>query len=459
MTFRIFVVILKQCSGICPLESRPNMGIAIQPSRGNTMKRRTFLASAGAAVAAGTLDLAFGRPAARAQGKVRIQVSFFDAAFQPTMQALIDKFHEQAPQIEIRIQAPAQSWDAQLQRTILDIRTGAAAELAVQGYNRLRIVADNKAAIPLDGLIAEESDWARQGYSPALVSLGELHAQQWGLPLQLSNPVIFYNADLFKEAGVDPQTFATWDSVTEAAKKITALGGGRTGAFFDYSADGNWMYQALLFSLGGRMMSPDEKAIAFNDATGLRALQILRKFGEAGQVDMTADQGGQSFAAGVTGMIFTSNRRLGAYEKAIRGRFELGSAPLPKTEGGHVPAGGGFLSITTSDQVKQKAAWEFLKFATGPVGQATVVRMTGALPGNANAASNLNDYYIKTPQAKAALEQLPILTAWYSFPGPNAIKISDVLLDHLRSVVTLKVAPEAALKAMRADVDALLPKV
>ncbi|MFQ3452397.1 ABC transporter substrate-binding protein [Bradyrhizobium sp. UFLA01-814] len=417
------------------------------------------MASAAAMAAGGTIGLAFGGPSARARSNLQIQVSFFDSAFQPVMQALIRRFNQQTPQIELRVQTPAQTWDAQLQRTILDMRTGAAAELAVQGYNRLRIVAQNKAAIPLDPLIAKESDWAAQGYSPALMSLGEFQGQQWGLPLALSSPVIFYNANLLKEASVDPQIFAAgWDSVTDAAKKITALGGGKMGAFFDYTADGNWMYQALLFSLGGRMMSNDERVIVFDDAIGLRALQILRKFGEAGQVDMTADQAGQSFAAGVTGMIFTSNRRLGAYQKAIQGRFELGAAPLPKVEGGRVPVGGGFLSVTTSDPAKQKAAWEFLKFATSPVGQEIVVRMTGAIPGNINAASNLDDFYAKAPQARAGLEQLPIVSSWYSFPGPNAIKIGDVLFERLRSIITLKVTPEDALRAMRADVDALLPK-
>ncbi|WP_271565679.1 ABC transporter substrate-binding protein [Bradyrhizobium sp. CCBAU 11386] len=425
-----------------------------------TMKRRTFLASVAAATVGGTLDAALSGLSASPQGSVRIRVSFFGSAFQPVMKALIDKFREQAPQVEIGIQTPAQSWDAQLQRTVLDMRTGGAAELAVQGYDRLRIVADSKAAVPLDALISQESGWAGQGYSPGLMSLCKFGGQQWGLPLQISNPVIFYNAELFRSAGVDPETFtANWDSAAEAAQKITALGGGKMGAFFDYTADGNWMYQALLFSLGGQMMSDDEKAISFDDATGLRALQILRAFGKAGQQDMTAEQGSQSFAAGVTGMIFTSNRRLGAYKKAIQGRFELGSASLPKQEGGHVPVGGGFVSMTTADPRTQKAAWEFLKFASGPVGQAIIVRMTGAVPGNANAASKLGDYYATNPQAKAGLEQLPIVTGWYSFPGPNAIKISEVLLNHLRSVVTLKITPENALKIMRADVDALLPKV
>ena len=133
------------------------------------MKRRTFLISAAAGLAATS-----GAPRLlRADNATGLQVSFFDPGFKPVMQALIDGFAAAHPGIAITMQTPADTWDAQLQRTILDKRTGAAAELAIQGYNRLRIVAENHAAIALDPLIAAESDWGGQGYTPALMSLGQ----------------------------------------------------------------------------------------------------------------------------------------------------------------------------------------------------------------------------------------------------------------------------------------------
>ncbi|UCI31752.1 ABC transporter substrate-binding protein [Mesorhizobium sp. B4-1-4] len=413
------------------------------------------------AFAAGTvliLNLLGGAALADVQ-PMKLQISFFDAAFQPVMQALIDKFRETNPEIEISMQTPTTTWDAQLQRTILDVKMGTAPDLAVQGYNRLRIVAENKAAIPLNDLIAKEKDWKGLGYTDALTNLGEFKGQQWGLPLQLSVPVVYYNPDLFKKAGVEPKTFnASWDSVTAAVKKITDLGGGLSGSFYDYTADGNWNYQALLFSLGGKMMTPDETSVAFTSAAGVKAMDVIRDFGRAGQIDMTVSQAMQAFGSGTIGMIFTSNRRLGTLQKGIGGRFNVQAALLPIADGGRVPVGGGFLSLTTSDPGKQAAAWKFMKFATGPVGQAMITQMTGALPGNANAAQNLKEYYDRTPQAKAGIDELPFVSGWYSFPGDNAVKISDVILDHLRSVITLRIPPESALRKMSADVSALLPR-
>src|SRR5215475_2339933 len=144
----------------------------------------------------------------RADDTISLRVSFFDPGFKPVMQALIDRFSASHPGIAVTMQTPADSWDAQLQRTILDERTGDAAELAVQGYNRLRIVAENRAAVPLDPLIAAESGFVGQGYTTALMSLGKQDGKQWGLPLAISNPVLFYNADLLKQAKVDPDRFA-----------------------------------------------------------------------------------------------------------------------------------------------------------------------------------------------------------------------------------------------------------
>ena len=420
------------------------------------MERRTFLASSAATAAA----LISGVGPAQAGPTADIRLSFRGGGdFPATVQAIIDAFNERQPGIQIETQAPAQDWDEQFQRTMLDLQTGRAPELAVQSYNRVRLVAERKAARPLGPLIAAEKNWVTLGYTDALMSMAEHGGQQWGLPLAISNPVIFYNEDLLGQAGVDIAALGkSWDNVVAAAEKVTALGDGRMGSFFDYTADGNWMFQALLFSLGGRMMSDGEKNVAFDGPMGHEALRIVQGFGEAGQIDMTRKQADQMFISGSVGMFFTSSRRLGNYRRAIGDRFRLGATRLPApSPESRVPVGGGFLSLTADDPDVQEAAWAFMKFATGPVGQAIVVERTGAVPGNALAVDRLADFYARNPQAKAGLDQLPVMTGWFTFPGPNAIKITEVIFEHLRSVITLRRSPKEVMADMRRDVIALLP--
>ena len=78
-----------------------------------------------------------------------------------------------------------------------------------------------------------------------------------------------------------------------------------------------------------------------------------------------------------------------------------------------------------------------MKFWTGPKGAAIMAETTGYMPPNK--VTNdvyLKDFYVKNPNNYTAVKQLPLLTKWYAFPGDNGLKITDVIKDHLNSIVT-----------------------
>jgi multiple sugar transport system substrate-binding protein len=52
---------------------------------------------------------------------------------------------------------------------------------------------------------------------------------------------------------------------------------------------------------------------------------------------------------------------------------------------------------------------------------------------------------------------LPKSTGWYAFPADNGTKITDVIKDHLQSVVAQKPKPDSVLRQMTKDVQALPP--
>ena len=68
----------------------------------------------------------------------------------------------------------------------------------------------------------------------------------------------------------------------------------------------------------------------------------------------------------------------------IGDKFTLGTHifPVDDKANGKLPTGGNAAIITSRDPAKQKAAWEFLKFVTGPEAQKIVVETTGYLPTN-----------------------------------------------------------------------------
>jgi multiple sugar transport system substrate-binding protein len=117
--------------------------------------------------------------------------------------------------------------------------------------------------------------------------------------------------------------------------------------------------------------------------------------------------------------------------------------------------------IFARDPERQHAAWDFVKFVTGPIGQTILVKGVGAVPNNQIAIREpdlLGKFYEAHPNQRAAFALVPALTSWYSFPGENSVKIANVLRDHLRSVYIQQRDPAAEMPLMVRDVKALLPR-
>ena len=107
------------------------------------------------------------------------------------------------------------------------------------------------------------------------------------------------------------------------------------------------------------------------------------------------------------------------------------------------------------------AQLEVMKFWHGAEGAAIMAKTTGYMPPNKKANDvYLKDFYEKNPNNYTAVSQLSLLTKWYAFPGENGLKITDVIKDHLQSIVNGQRAgePQAVLKDMSRDVQKLLPK-
>jgi multiple sugar transport system substrate-binding protein len=423
------------------------------------MKRRSFLAGT-----AGTVATGIAAPAI-AQGTTEITVQYaIPDLFKEVHEEIAKQFMAATPSIKVKFLAPAKEYEDATQQVLRAAVTGNLPDVSYQGLNRQRIFADRNLAIPLDPLIKAEKDWASKGYDGSLLTLGYVKGQPYGMGFSLSTPIIYFNADLVKKAGVDPASFPkTWDGIFELARKIDKPSDKIYGFHFDWDITGNWMWQALTFSHGGTMLTGDERQVAFGDEPGQKSIALLRRMVSEGTMrDVSQATALQDFVSGRLGIWGHSTSRLGGVTKQVQGVFDLRTStfPLGAGEKSRLPSGGNAGLIHAKDPAKQKAAWEYLKFATGPVGATIMVKGTGYFPANALPAKDpkmLGEFYEKNPNHRTAIGQLPIMTAWYAFPGDNGLKITDVIKDHLQSVVNKSGDPQAVLKKMVTDTQALLP--
>ncbi|MBM7327347.1 extracellular solute-binding protein, partial [Agrobacterium sp. S2] len=223
----------------------------------------------------------------------------------------------------------------------------------------------------------------------------------------------------------------------------------------------DWLWQALIVEQGGKLVDEKAKTVAFDNEIGLNALKMTRQFvTEGGQNLLDWDQSRQQFGAGLTGFIFSTPAHVQTIQGLVGDRFKLKTAtfPLDNKEEGGVPTGGNSAVILTQDKAKQDAAWKYLKWITGPEAQNTIVRITGYLPTNklATGPDFLAPYYVENPNVKTASLQADRSLPWAGYPGGDSVRIWRTQRDIIGTVMRGEVTPEAGLKQIVEQTNALL---
>lgn len=372
---------------------------------------------------------------------------------------IAERFTEANPEIEIEIQAPSPDYDEGLVTVIRQDMAGNAPDVFMVGSHLLREVAARDMAAPVGDLL-EGTDMAAMGYGPEILALTQIDGEQIGLPWTSSTPVMFYNAELVRQAGGDPENMPrTWEETIALAKDIDALGDGISGIYYP-SGDDDWMAQNLLANAGLQPVT-EEGEIAVATDTGREALGLYERFhDEAGQQAIGNDAARQQMYAGQLGLYFNSTAAVRSFDAEIGDRFEWGTAQMPKlVEDGGVAAGGMAAVILTDDPEKRAAAWKYLLHGTGPEMQSLVVRNTGYMPVNEQALEDeyLGTFYDDNPAWKTSADQLGRAYPWFAWPGENGVRISQLTVDTLAAIANDQIdAPEAA-DQLAQEIEGLLP--
>lgn len=384
--------------------------------------------------------------------------------FKDVMDTISKKFMEENPDIKIQFANPSATYEEGIQTIMRQAGTAEMPDVTFIGLNRLRMLNERDIPIDLTPLVAKEGDMGSKGFSENILKLAQVEGKQVGLAFATSNPIMYYNADLVRAAGGNPDVPPkTWDEVIALGGKIKALGDGNEGIDFRWQGD-DWMFSALLFGAGGTMLSEDESKVTFNGPEGQKAVEVLdRMVKEGGLPVLTKQAGEQAFVAGKIGFAFQTTGALRNTIKNVGTKFDLRTAHIPLIDpvNGKLPTGGNAVVILTKDADKQAAAWKFAKFAAGPYGASVVVPGTGYVPNNELAAASpdyLGTFYRENPLFRAGLEQMPLMQPWYAFPGTNGVKVTQTIVENLSRVVEQSVTPQQALDDAAADVEKLLPR-
>lgn len=334
-------------------------------------------------------------------------------------------------------------------------------------FSDLDFVAHNLGAKPLESVIpASELAANNAGMAPNALKLGMLDGKTYGLPYTISTPVLFYNTSLFKAAGLDPQhPPQTWSEVKEAAlaiRKRTGKAGFVASMFGPGTAD--WILQGVVRSNGGEVISRDRKTLRFAEPESVAAISMLRDMNDSGALEkMDGAAAMEAMTGGGLGMYLESSAVQAHLLAGAKDRFELRASTMPSFGAKPVRPNnsGSALVVLSADPLKQRAAWELMKFLTSKRGYTVITSEIGYLPLRpeiVDAPQYLGAWAKDHPMVRPNLKQLAVLEPWEPMPGPNYRQIDKIMMDAVELAVRGKVDVRLTLKAAQDAAQHLMPK-
>jgi len=349
---------------------------------------------------------------------------------------MIAEFEAANPNVTVKgVPVPPQDIATRLQA---DMVAGQPIDLVQMPFAALGFAAENLGAVALEDIVpAAELAGHFEGMVPNGLELGKLDGRTYGLAYTFSTPVLFYNADIFREVGLAPETPpATWEALKAAGEQIKAKTDYlplATGIYGPTALD--WLMQGVINSNGGAVINADRTKMTFAEPEAIEAVEMLRSLAQEGitrNLSITAQMEGM--AAGNTAMYLQTSAIQGFLVNGAEDNFELRAAAMPAF--GDKPVkpsnSGSALSLHSTDPAKQRAAWELMKFLTSKRGYTIITSEIGYLPLRPEIVEDpeyLGEWVKDHPLLQPNLAQLKNLAPYVPLPGPNYLQIGISMMD------------------------------
>jgi ABC-type glycerol-3-phosphate transport system substrate-binding protein len=331
------------------------------------------------------------------------------------------------------------------------------------------------AVVPLDDFI-KEAKINKADYYPGTWSYFEYRGHIWGLPSTNRTPALYYNADLFKEVGLNPdRPPKTLEELDKYNDKLTKIGPKgeiiRMGYIPWYRYPGPWGLGRIF---GGEDFDPEKNKWILDEGYEKAfswALTYAKKFGYKNILDFQASFGAtagadEPFLMNRVAIEYDTPFRIG-WIKLYKPKLSLRLYPsYPQVPGG--PTNYCFqyadALIIPKNAKHPKEAWEFIKYYNSREGQLLMNIGSSQLPVLKELA-NSSDFLKKStlaPYTKVfvtTMNQKKVITTPKS---PNERKFETWINDAFQEVLYERKSPKDALDELRTklqnDLDELLAR-
>ncbi len=330
-------------------------------------------------------------------------------------------------------------------------------EVSVMEIGSIKTFAQNGVIGPLDEYI-KASDYDMGDFQDGLMKNSFIDDKCYAIPYLRSTPIMYMNADILKEAGLDPTKMNTWNDMKTYIETVYD----KTGKYGMSMSTDVWLMEAFMLEHSSSILSDDEMSANMNNDKAKEIVNFFKDLIDKGAVKAYTKADYEKVKTDVmnknVGIWYSSTGDFTYYNQVAKDcGFELQCCYIPMADNYGVTSGGCNLVMTSAaDDNKKQAAWEFIKWMTEEDQTITASINTGYLPSRKSAVESdrINDIYKEIPQYKVALDQLQYSQGRPMNPG--YVEASNELMKALDGIWVTGAEVDSTLDDLESKMNKLL---
>jgi len=383
------------------------------------------------------------------------------------IEGIVQDFMDQNPNINVVVQFTG-SYNDTLNKTTAAAKAGNAPHVFHLYEIGTLGMANSGMVVPIDDLSKWETiDW--DAFFSPVGSYYTISGTHYSMPFNSSTPLLYYNKDFFKQAGLPDKAPATFDEVIEYSKKLMGSSLGLKGAITWNLND--WYFEEWHCIMDAPFVNKDNgrkgefpTEVLFNRAPGQKVIEWwtgMERDGYFLDVGPGWANHRAAFGSGEVAMVMSSTSDVNQLTGLLKENgWAMGTGYVPKPAGakGGVTIGGGTLWLSAGHpDAETFAAYKLVKYISEDDAQMAWHKGTGYFAVRKTAMEKLESegWFNDNPNFRTAFNQL--LETPYSvntsgaligvFPEVRALIEAGIQKVYAGDATVRQALDEAAVKA------------
>ena len=256
-------------------------------------------------------------------------------------------------------------------------------DIFVVWENDIKNFADAKGIIPLDDYL-KESSIDQNDFIDAVNQLTDGLGATYGLPWCAATELLYYNQDMFDEAGLEyPNNDWGYDDFLVAAETLTKYNADNTTDVYGFDLPNTQTWWAGIGGAGDQVYDAATGKLLI-DRGAISFIEDCADLANKGVMPIPSSDTSDKFAAGKAAMSWLGSWNIGIYSDKLPQNWDVATIPTDKIKYNTLHTG--FYTINANSKNKDDA-WTVIEWLMGEEGQA--INSEGS--GNPSALKTIAD--------------------------------------------------------------------